>query len=351
MIDNPVTSDAFEALKEYMLQNYDAKVVSGGKEIIKRCHFCGDSKNDLSAKHLYIGLKDGLIKYNCFKCPAKGIVNFKFLKDLDCYDVGLINLCEEQNKKNSSSDYRSSNVLRNDLYIKQLIIPNYTNEFGYKKLKYISNRFGHEISINDTIRFKIILNLKDFLDINGVYKYTRHPNTIDILNKYFVGFLSMDNKYVVLRRLVSEDKLPKQVSSRYINYNIYGDENAMKYYAIPTVINTVYPLDIHVAEGAFDILSVYMHVAPIGSNAIYACISGNSYLGLIQFLILRFGFTSFNLHVYLDADADKHYIDSFIESLRVFNINLYLHMNQFSGEKDFGVPMNKIEDSIINKSW
>ena len=39
------TSEAFEALKECMVNNYHARIVSGGKEILKRCHFCGDSSD------------------------------------------------------------------------------------------------------------------------------------------------------------------------------------------------------------------------------------------------------------------------------------------------------------------
>ena len=54
------TSEAFEILKQYLIDNYNAKVASGGREIIKRCHICGDSR-DLSDAHMYIGMRNGII--------------------------------------------------------------------------------------------------------------------------------------------------------------------------------------------------------------------------------------------------------------------------------------------------
>ena len=75
------SSEAFEALKVYMKENHNAKIVSGGREILKRCHICGDSRDHTDA-HMYIGFKDGVILYNCFKCNEKGIVDGKFMRDL-----------------------------------------------------------------------------------------------------------------------------------------------------------------------------------------------------------------------------------------------------------------------------
>ena len=42
---NDRTSEAFEALKQYLIDNHNAKIVSGGREILKRCHICGDSRD------------------------------------------------------------------------------------------------------------------------------------------------------------------------------------------------------------------------------------------------------------------------------------------------------------------
>ena len=340
-----ITSEAFEALKVYMVQEYRAKIVSGGREILKRCHFCGDSR-DPSNAHMYIGMSNGLIVYNCFKCNAKGLVDYKFLKDLGCYNIDIINLCQDQNNKNSNSSSRYGNLDKR-ISSRFFNMPTCTDEFGVKKLEYLSNRMGHIFNIFDAAKFKIVLNLKDYLTANGISQYTRHPDMIELLNNFFIGFLSIDNNYIILRRLVDEGKLPKYIDHRYINYNIFGNPyEGLKYYSIPSIVNPNLPIDIHIAEGAFDILSIYLHVAPIGTNGIFAAISGNSYISLIRFFIINYGFTSFNLHLYPDSDVGIDKMMRIKEDLKPFNIRLFIHRNTSSGEKDFGVSMDRIIDSI-----
>ena len=46
-------------------------------EFRTRCPFCGDSQKNINTGHLYLRINpdDNLpIVYNCFKCPAKGIL-------------------------------------------------------------------------------------------------------------------------------------------------------------------------------------------------------------------------------------------------------------------------------------
>lgn len=333
----------FETFKYYMVNNFDAKLASGGKEIIKRCHICGDSKNS-STRHMYIGLKDNVIVYNCFKCGAKGIVDSRFLKDMGCYDQEIIATCT----KNINSKYSKRYVERgnNSYNVRNLIIPNSNNEFAIKKLNYISRRLGNDLSINDVSRFKIILNLLDFLSANNINYYTRNIEVMKILNNFFLGFLSVDNGYVILRRMVPENKLPSYIDLRYVNYNIFSNTNSVKYYVIPNSINLNYPLEIHIAEGVFDILSIYTNLHK-NNNAIYAAICGKSYKEIIEYFILNFGFMGFNLHIYADSDIDSSVIKRIADSMKIFNITTYMHRNVFNGEKDFGVKKELISDYVV----
>lgn len=338
------TIEAFEALKAYMKETRKGKLVSGGKEILKRCHICGDSR-DSSKAHMYIGIRNGLLMYNCFKCNSGGVVDAKFLKDIEIEDDRIINVCQEHNSKVIETNSAQFGQLGRGIKQRHPLIPLSNNEFAQKKLSYISNRMGHLFNTNDAAKFKIILNLKDFLDINGIEKYTRHPDMIDLIDKFFVGFLSMDNRYVMLRRLVPEGKLPEFIDYRYINYDILGSgDDAMKYYIIPNIINLDRPLDIHIAEGAFDILSIYLHVAPMGANAVYAAIGGKSYFNLIKFFIMQYGFLGFNLHIYPDADIDDREFRRIKEILQPFNIPIWIHRNRADGQKDYGVRMDQIID-------
>lgn len=335
---------AFEALKEYMISAHNAKVVSGGKEILKRCHLCGDSR-DPSNAHMYIGLRNGAIVYNCFKCNMSGVVTGKFLRDLGCYEPGLIAVCNEQNKKSTKpSGFKNSIIFKSANPLMALS----NNEFAIKKLNYISNRLGCVFNSHDAAKFKIILNLKEFLDINNITTYTRQPNMVDLIDKFFLGFLSIDNQYAIMRRLVPEGKLPSYIDYRYLNYNIFDNsDEGLKYYTIPNMVNPLLPVDIHIAEGAFDIISIYLNVAPLGSNAVFGAVCGKSYLSLVRFFIINYGFTSFNLHLYPDSDVGNDKMEIIKEDVRPFGAKVFVHRNTFPGQKDYGVSRDKINDTII----
>lgn len=348
------SSEAFSALKQFLIENFDAKEASGGKEVIKRCHFCGDSR-DGSSRHLYIGqTPNGTIVYNCFKCQSNGVVDGKFLRNLGCYDAGLIELCQEQNIKSGVSNFIDSNTIRNYNSFHKLdglqIIAKDT-PFTKKKLAYLFNRLGYEFSIRDLINFKVVLNLKEFLDFNNIEIYTRHPNLIEQLDKFYLGFLSMDNRYVILRRLVPEGKVSKYIDSRYVNYDIFGGyknfkNDGIKTYAIPTSINTLYPVNIHIAEGIFDIISIYMNVAD-RNNGLFVAINGKSYESVIKMILSRYGFINFNMHIYLDNDVSQREVSGIKPLISSFCSLLTFHRNSFEDQKDFGVRKEFIKDSIM----
>lgn len=333
----------FEILKEYLKTNFNAKIAAGGREIVKRCHICGDSKDQTNA-HMYIGLKHDRIVFNCFKCGAKGTVDHKFLRDMGIYDQNILDIGIEQSKlSNNQNVYRGSNDLLTNQRIRTLLNPIYNNEYARKKLVYISERFGHAFNSNDSSRFKIVINLKQFLEFNSIEKFTRAPDMVDLIDKFFVGFLSIDNKYVILRRLVPEGKLPEFIDHRYINYNIFGSEGS-KFYCIPNAINILEPVDLYIAEGAFDIISIYLHCAPIGSNAVFLASCGKSYIEVAQDCIIRHGIFVRSMHLYVDGDVPNKSIKSKLVDIDRFVGDIFIHRNEFSGEKDFGVPMNRIND-------
>ena len=344
MSSNDSITEAFEVLKEYMKENFNAKIVSGGKEILKRCHLCGDSR-DPSDAHMYIGVRNQNIVYNCFKCNSGGIVDRRFLRDMGCYDMNIITLCHNQNVR--SDDYKRSCYISGNL-TRNMVIPVSSNEFAIKKLHYISERFGFAFNSFDAVKFKIILNLKDFLYTNHIERFTRHPDLVDLIDKFFIGFLSIDNRYVIMRRLIPEGKLPEYIDHRYLNYDIFGDkyDGGLKYYAIPNYVNVSMPMEIHIAEGAFDILSIYFHVAPLGSNAIFASVSGKSYASLVRYFIVNHGLVGFDLHLYPDSDISMNQMLMIKEDIKPFQIRVFIHRNLSQGEKDYGVSRDRIIDSV-----
>lgn len=342
---NPNTNSAFEALKVFMVENYGAKLASGGKEIIKRCHFCGDSR-DRTSKHLYIGIaNDGLIKYNCFKCNSKGVVDSRFFRDLGCYDADLITLVNQNNQSNKR--YTANSQKARFLANKVPIFTYRDAPESAKKVAYLNKRLGHEFTIDDLARFKIVLNLYDYINANTVGELTRYKNLCDQLDQFYIGFVSKDNGYINLRRLVPEGKVDKYIDTRYLNYNIYGlDDNSNKYYTIPCMIDPYQHITMHIAEGAFDILGVYLNTDSEKNNAIFASIGGKSYMGLVQHFIKTYGFMNFTVHIYIDNDVDDYEIYKISNLVKPLGIKVFMHRNTFPGEKDYGVCKEKIKDTV-----
>lgn len=334
---------AFEALKRYLIQNHNAKAASGGKEITKKCHICGDSR-DPSSRHMYIGMKGGVIVYNCFKCNSSGVVDNKFLRDLDCADFDLMRLCN-QNNMNNTRYLRNEQMEAFSRYSR----PNITfhrSPGNDKKVESICRRMGYDFFKEGAIQsFKIIVNLKEFLIDNGIKEFTRDPFIIDELSNFYIGFLSMDNKYVNLRRLVPEDKVHPSIRSRYVKYNIFNLDKS-DYYTIPGTISPQNP-EIHIAEGPFDIVGVKLIADNDYGNRMYSAIGGKSYLGIVKYLLSRFGFICFTLHIYADSDIDTYEIQKISDYIRIYQNPVYLHRNTMDGEKDFGVAKSRIIDSII----
>ena len=343
------TIEAFEALKEYMRANHNAKIVSGGREILKRCHLCGDS-HDHSSAHMYIGVKNDVILYNCFKCNSGGVVDSKFLRNIGCYDTLLIELCESQISKYERSHPTRSGALKSVL-TNEMFIPNTNNEFAEKKLQYLSNRLGYNFSYADCVRYKIVLNLKDFLNQNEIFSYSRDERVMDDIDRFFIGFISMNQSYVILRRLVPEGKLNKYIDYRYLDYNIFGDnsrysdaiQGGTKFYTIPTKVDVLQPVEIHIAEGVFDILSIYLTYGQ-NTNGIFGAVCGKSYMSLVTHLMALTGLTGFTLHIYPDNDVADNAVRQMAYYLSQFQISTYVHRNIYEGQKDFGV-----HPSLINK--
>lgn len=180
-----------EELKQFLINNLqNAKEASGGRQIICQCKLpgCVDSK-----QHLYIGRFDSTeepVYYNCFKCHQSGAIGKDFF---DNYGLDIDpELQQDIIKSNKGSTYRSYNKGNQLIYNLQnkLISDNPLSEV---KLKYINSRLGSNLTYEDCMNLKIVLNLNDLLCSNNIKNITRHQNIVNQLNNNFIGFLSRSN--------------------------------------------------------------------------------------------------------------------------------------------------------------
>ena len=332
----------------------EAKTASGGTEILIRCTLCGDSKNQHHA-HMYISVPQNfndIPLYHCKKCNSSGIVDDIFLRKLGCDDSRvLVDLLKHINDIKKSPKY--ARMYQMDIYPlkNQFVSDQYWNQ---SKIEYINNRIGSKFTLQDLLNLKIFLNLGDILYQNNL-QGTRHENILMGLHEHFVGFISYDNSYCILRKY-DDVELYQSINKRYINYNIINKNDSNKdFYVIPTSVDiqSVVPIKIHIAEGVFDILSVYYNLNHCNSiQNIYISASGKSYAQALSFILRETRAVNYEIHIYPDNDVDNYSLKGLIlKSITLLPADIYIHRNRFNGEKDFGVPLNRIIDSfeVINE--
>lgn len=343
----------FEDLKEYIIDFHGGKIASGGKEITKKCHFCGDSM-DPKSRHLYIGIQKntGLLTYQCFKCHAQGLVDGKFIRQLSMGD-DVSGLCLAVNNYNKEIYSKPQNRILRDIESITIRNPNFSireSQESILKMKKFNKRLGVNLSPQDFANLKIVVNLKDFLYFNNISTYTRNQEVIDYLDMYFLGFSSIDNSYITLRRMIDEGKLPEFIDRRYINYNIFGkQDNSFRHYVLPGSVNVLdpRPIKIYITEGIFDSQSLYFNVVEDKSQCIFSAVCGSSYINIARFFIENYGFINCEFHICPDADISNEKMYWISEQLKAFNMPIYIHRNLFPGEKDFGVSIDRIKEGII----
>ena len=343
---NNVAEKLIEILKRHVPE---LKLASGGKELTFRCRFCGDSIKDSKSRHFYMSLPtdDEPSLFRCFKCNVKGVTTPKMLASIGIIDPDLSVGLE---LFNSQILTYSKNIRYKDLDVYYLNNNRISNvPMSADKLNYINSRIGTNLTYNDLIDNKIVLNISDIFIANPTLQFTRDERIMSELNESFIGFISVDNCFLNMRNL-NIDGVSESINKRYINYRIFNKyDNTQKYYVPPVDINLSSPgrIKLHVAEGPFDILSIKYNCRNC-EDGIYSAIGGNTYLNIIQTFLNVHGIINMEPHVYLDNDVDGYRVcNNIADYLEPYNIPLYIHTNEYNGEKDFGVSKDRISEKVV----
>lgn len=343
-----------ENIKRYLLNAIpSAKLASGGKLITCRCFECGDSKKDSRHTHMYIGMPTATNHgwYYCHLCNCSGILSYRKLLDWGIYDVDLANdLFLHGVTVGNSTKYRNLGTGKIYNVINDMIK---NDERSLAKMIYVNNRLGTKLTPVDFMNLKLVVNLNDIIERNNIQSLTRSFNEVQDLDRAFVGFLSMDNGFVTLRKL--DDQLVyKSVDSRYVNYRLFDKEDTSeRFYVVPQVIDLLQPnrIKLHVAEGGFDILSIYLNVRK-QEPGIYATSSGSNYSSVISYFMMEKMIPNLEVHLYPDNDQPQWKINNIVQKYHPFQIPMYIHRNISPKEKDFGVSPDRIKETIVKaNNW
>lgn len=338
--------------KNYLLSCLpNAKLVSGGSEINCRCMECPDSK-DPRHGHFYINIpydNKSPSWYYCHKCNCGGIIDHNTLIKWGIYnkDIAMVLIDYNNSVKKYSKNNKYFNRSIYNIYHNNITIDN-KSEF---KRRYICGRLGRDLSFEELNSLKIIINLWDLLKENNISSYTRDYAICNDLDRDFIGFLSIDNAFLNMRRTVEEGIVYKSIDKRYVNYRIFDKiDTSQRFYTVPTKVNLNTPnrIKLHIAEGPMDILSIYLNLR-YKEDGIYTSVSGSNYMNIILYFLIEMRLPNLEIHMYPDNDkyGSMDRMKSITNKIPDPCIPVYLHYNKYPNEKDFGVPSNKIYESII----
>lgn len=308
------------------------------KEISVRCPYCGDSKSNQSATHLYIEMRPPF-RFHCFKCETSGVLNGETFRDLGIYNTDL-----SISVINANKNYKATKGVQKVSYQKRKLINKpYDSVASQNAVQYFNTRYGtsfdNEFIVN---KFKAVTDPLQFFADNRIYP---PQGVFDYANA--IGFISSDASHIVFRDITGTS--PK----RYNNLNlIQNDEltTASKTYNIAGGIDIMQDkTKLVITEGIFDIIGVYNHFY-LGKdeNIIFAAACGKAYNAVILNYI-RMGFLDLEIEIYSDGDVNANFYKAIKNSspyLKNSKITVYyndLYDPKTGYGKDYGVPADQIK--------
>lgn len=308
-----------------------------------QCRLCGDSKKDPNKKRFYI-LCDPIdsepVKYICFNCGAYGMLTADILAEIIGPDAEEIPLLKRINKTSlHDSGTARVNKYRNDRVIPVIIPPPRKTDSTVQKIRYLNSRIGYNIPVEDYNQLKLVFSIAEFLQVNKISVIEKFKNLIPLYDRDYIGWLSVKNEYLLLRDITGKNKY------RYVKYNIFGmEDNAHSFYTISNGVNTISQenIDIVVAEGPFDILSVvYNLYGGIKKDCVFMSTNhGQFYHPLLYYFNKGLVGSNIYLDIYRDSDS---IVDYWVlqNQIKIYTKNYRVFRNRIG--KDFGVPKNEFE--------
>ena len=318
-----------------------------------RCPHCGDSVKSSTSAHCYIK-NSSPFPYYCQRCSSTGVVNGEFLNLLNVFeaDIGkylknsFTKYTETLNRKYGSSlmRYKNKNT-------KLKILPNQYTEREMKKVRYIESRFGFSLNEELVEKFNIILNIEDFLTNNGIdiSKYDeKRKFMLPILNENYCMFLLNDKGMINCRNM--NDNVDKK--RKFYKFRIFEDimnEDSRRFFSISNEIDLSNRLfNVHIAEGIFDIVSVYHNVNKDfeDDSTLYIANNGKGYLFVLEYL-KKMGMLNCNINIYSDSDVSINELKkklrySILAQMNGFKVYYNRYNEIDKSVKDFGVQGDKI---------
>jgi len=321
-------------------------------QYLTRCPFCGDSSNP-SHGHFYIKVDlsdNSSIMYNCFKCPAGGVVDKDVCERLDMTDLDILTDITNLNKTADKVDRKQ--IMGESFHVFDYKIP---KPVYNDKVRYLEKRLGRRFTEEEVNKLKIITSFYQFLNENQIKELTCSPGIAKMFEENYVGFLSYGNSHILFRDITEKMQYP------WIKYPICrkSSENRI-FYSVSSAIDpfTEETITINLCEGVMDAASICYNLGYDMENTITIAVAGKFYEPIVRFLIgLGLFGSNVQLNIFADNDAKfnkkKNYRgDTDIDFYRkLFKNTKYLYKSikvyYNIKSKDCGVP----KDNIVLKEY
>jgi|HigsolmetaAR203D_1030402.scaffolds.fasta_scaffold00719_17 hypothetical protein len=318
---------------------------TGKTEIVSICPFCNGGRKKERSFYVSIPTKEKpRFLYKCFRASCrqgqtKGYITPDFLRMLDCNNYEANIYLNSLNKQASKEKKFSRKLIRN---IKNF--PSPENKLSKAKLKYINDRLGLNLTFKDLYKLKIHTDMEELFEYNGITIPKNKEYYYRNLSDHGIGFISTYNDYIIIRNVTGTDKI-----RRYSIVDIFEDEDDIdkfKTYNIPTKIDILSPdpVELIMAEGTFDILSVYFNIEDEKEfNRIYCSVSGSSYEKTINHYIRQYGLLDLIIKIYSDTGIELSYFEKIYKNIKRYTNSLEMFVYYNKKYKDFGVSKKEID--------
>jgi hypothetical protein len=310
-------------------------------ELNFRCPFCGDSIKSRTHAHFYVGLSEPHPCY-CQRCGySSASFSVELLDKLSVTDAEArvyvhMNHKKFKNRRLYSHKFDKLGCNTNRL---KITIPKKHTDFT----RYLMDRLNTRITRFDIERYKILPNgLYDFLNENKIDYLTVSQKKGDFLNDNCLGFLSADESHIIFRYIGSE-----KVEQRYTDYRIFRKEGGTKTFTTRGEVNLLQPrFNIILTEGIIDLIQIEKQFYSENiKNVIGMSFNGHNYSNVTK--LFELGMINLDLDIYYDNDDDAiKDVKKFLSTnpfMKFGDMNIKNYRNAFSGEKDFGVPLERIK--------
>lgn len=342
-MNNDIKYEVIDLLK----QRGTYSVSASGIQHYTRCPFCGDSTNPNHA-HLSIKINvdtDDPMVFRCLKCNVSGLVSDTLFEELG---ILMSNDSLKELKAYTRKSMRLAKLVNMDC--EKIIVPLHTqSRLSDMKLQYLNDRLGLNFDYPQAQEHKIILDVYEFMKANDILDpnrkvFLQSDWMINLLNENYIGFLSANNNCITFRDVTGTGKW------RYYKAVINEKNvNMDSFYTFPGRFDLMYTdrVDVHIAEGIFDILSIKNNLIKDTDKNFYYASCGFGSVSIMKYILHHAMNTGVHLHIY--SDNDKRDLDH-IRYLKNKDYTewmdqIYIHRNLYPYEKDYGIPLSRIQDS------